>query len=114
MAGVKNQCIRILKNLSRDDFNHWKGLISACINLKDVEFLYKFISDYKVGQNSKLALVHLSFELGNNTDYTNIVPSLNEATEKYFEYMGDKRSVFNDLRAYMLSPFLIELNGLNS
>lgn len=102
--GLKNQCIRILKNLSRDDFNHWKGLISACINLKDVEFLYKFISDYKVGQNSKLALVHLSFELGNNTDYTNIVPSLNEATEKYFEYMGDKRSVFNDLRAYMLSP----------
>lgn len=95
---LKTHTMRVLKDLNRDDFNHWKALIDACINLGEIDFVYKFIRDYKVGQNSKLAVVYLSSKLtGQNTQ----VPSLNKSVEEYFEFMCDKRSVYNDLLEFV-------------
>lgn len=100
-GGLKEQCIRILKDLARDDFNHWKALIQAAINLDEIQFVYDFISSYKIGQNSKLALVHLASELVTLRENADFVPSLNDTVESYFTFMGDKRSVFNDLKLYI-------------
>lgn len=98
---LKTHCMRILKDLDRDDFNHWKALIDACINLDEVDVAYKFIRDYKVGQNSKLAVVYLSSKLTTTAQNTNNVPSLNESVEEYFKFMCDKRSVYNDLLQFI-------------
>lgn len=95
--GLKTQCIKILKELKRDDFNHWKALIKACIALNDVEFVRNFIAEYPKGQNSALALVCLA----NETDLKDM--SLNKAAEQFFAFMGSKRSTFNDLQPYILS-----------
>lgn len=98
---LKAQCIRILKDLNRDDFNHWKALIKSCIYLNDIPFLREFISEYKASQNSKLALVHFAFELENLEVSSENSNFLNEAVEEYFRFMSDKRSVFNDLITYI-------------
>lgn len=95
---LKTQCIRILKELNRDDFNHWRALIKACIKLDQCDFVRQFISEYKAGQNSKLATVFLAAEI----DLKDL--TLNAAAEQYFDFMGSKRSTFNDLQPYTLSP----------
>lgn len=94
--GLKTHCIKILKDLNRDDFNHWKSLIKACIKTDQVQFAEKFIREYKKGQNSMLAMVCLAAEV----DIDGL--SLNKAAEQYFDFMGSKRSAFNDLQAYTL------------
>lgn len=91
---LQTQCIRILKELCRDDFNHWKAFIKASIKLDQIGFANTFIREYKKGQNSMLAMVLLAASV----DLENL--TLNQALEQYFDYMGSKRSAFNDLQIY--------------
>lgn len=95
--GLQSHCIKYLVEKKRDDWNHWKALLTTFEKLNVPEKSIEFITSYRKSQNSLLAMVEAASR-GVTGSLT-----INEAAENYFNFMSKKRSTFPDLVKYVSS-----------
>jgi N-terminal acetyltransferase B complex non-catalytic subunit len=93
--GLQTHCIDYLVEKKRDDWNHWKALLTSFERLNTPAKAIEFITSYKKSQNSLLAMVEAA-----SRGISGALP-INEATENYFNFMCKKRSTFPDLIKYV-------------